>query len=96
MGAQPTITVTPIYGWGWSGPRFEVPAPFTMRLEPAESNHWVGLVLDDGHEFQGRRILLSQRHTEWDGHVNVAVEPTDPEGQPSYGFAILEEPPFAD
>jgi hypothetical protein len=35
-GRQSIIEVRPIYGWGWivaGKPRFEVPAPFRMRLE---------------------------------------------------------------
>jgi hypothetical protein len=92
MGTVPTIKVMPIYGWGWviaGAPRFEVPAPFSVRLEGREPRRWKGIVLDDGHEFQGQRVTLSQRHVEWTGHVNIEVEPSGQAGKRSTGFGML-------
>lgn len=92
MGAGPIIEVKPIYGWGWivaGEPRFEVPAAFTMRLEDSQPKLWTGIVLDKGHEFEGRRVTLSQRHLEWTGHVNIVVEPPDPADRPTAGFGQL-------
>jgi hypothetical protein len=43
MAASETIEVFPIYGWGWviaGSPRFEVPAPFKVKLEHAEAARW--------------------------------------------------------
>ena len=90
-----TIRVTPIYGWGWvigGKPRFETPEPFTLELEGCSSRDWMGFVLDDGYEFQGRRVTLSQRHVKWDGHVNILIDPFGPTDQPSAGFGMLAEP----
>jgi hypothetical protein len=96
MDAMPTIMVTPVYGWGWiiaGEPRFEVPDAFTVRLENAEPKFWQGVVLDDGHEFQGRRVTLVQRHAEWDGSVNIEVGPSDQNGAVSAGFGMLARLP---
>jgi hypothetical protein len=96
MGERMIIKVTPIYGWGWiiaGEPRFKVPEPFSIGLEGSEANRWTGVVLDQGHEFEGRRVVLSQRHVQWSGHVNVEVQPTDPSDKPSAGFGTLAELP---
>jgi hypothetical protein len=96
MSAMPTVKVTPIYGWGWiiaGEPRFEVPAPFMVRLEGLEPRRWQGVVLDDGHEFQGRRVTLSQRHVDWTGAVNIVVDPPDQTGRSSAGYGMLARLP---
>ena len=93
-----TIQVKPIYGWGWviaGSPRFEVPEPFTLRLEENDSRRWTGVVVDDGHEFQGCRVTLSQRHVEWTGAVNVLVEAAGAADKPSSGFGMLDARPGA-
>lgn len=98
MGAKPAIKVTPVYGWGWiiaGEPRSEEPQPFTMSLDHTEPRHWSGVVLDDRHEFEGRRVSLLQRHADWTGNVNIVVEPFDPAGQPSTGFGTLSGIPLA-
>ena len=82
MGAGPVVEVKPIYGHGWfiaGQHRFAVPAPFTMKvesskLESSQPKVWTGIVLTEGHEFEGRRVTLTQRHVEWSGHVNIVVE----------------------
>ena len=77
MDTLPVVEVKPIYGYGWligGEPRREVPALFTMRLENSQPKLWTGVVLTKGHEFEGRRVTLTQRHLEWSGHVNIAVE----------------------
>ena len=81
MGALEVIEVEPIYGYGWlvSGEaRREVPATFKMRLEHAEPKLWIGTVLNEGHEFHGRRVTLTQRHLEWSGYVNIEVDADRP------------------
>jgi hypothetical protein len=87
MDTLPTIEVKPVYGYGWlvaGKPRREVPAVFTMSLERSQPMLWTGIVLSDGHEFEGRRVTLTQRHLEWSGYVNIAVDadrPTSRSGQ---------------
>lgn len=87
MDTLPVIEVRPIYGYGWligGEPRREVPAAFAMRLERSEPKSWEGIVLTRGHEFEGRRVTLTQRHLDWSGYVNIAVEadrPTSGSGQ---------------
>lgn len=93
-----TIKVVPIYGWGWvvaGSPRFEVPDPFTVQLEHAEATRWSGIVLDSGHEFEGRQVDLSQRHVSLTGHVNIVVQPRDPAEVASSGFGTLAGLPSA-
>ena len=87
MDTLPVIEVKPVYGHGWligGEPRREVPAAFTMRREHSQPKSWDGIVLTEGHEFEGRRVTLTQRHLEWSGYVNIAVEadrPTSGSGQ---------------
>jgi hypothetical protein len=92
----PTIAVTPIYGWGWviggeTSP--QVPEPFTLRLDESGPARWAGIVLGAGHVFEGRRAVLSPRHAEWTGDVDIIVEPADAGGQPAYGYGMLAGPP---
>ena len=98
METTQTIDVTPLYGWGWvvAGERcFEVPEPFTIRLKHAEVNCWSGVVLDEGHEFEGQHVELSQRHVDWTGAVNIVVKPLSPTGRQSIGYGRLAERPSA-
>ena len=91
MSAE-SLDVTPVYGWGWviaGEPRAEVPEPFTLRLEERGPPRWIGTVLGVHHEFAGRRALMSQRHTDWDGHVNIVIEPTDEASEASTGFGTV-------
>ncbi|MER8971194.1 MULTISPECIES: hypothetical protein [unclassified Mesorhizobium] len=76
------IEVKPIYGHGWviaGKHRFEVPAPFSMKvesskLESSQPRAWTGIVVTEGHEFEGHRLTLTQRHVEWSGFLNIWVE----------------------
>ena len=98
MSERPTIEVTPIFGWGWviaGQPRFQIPEPFSICLEVSEPTRWVGWVQDNGHEFAGQRVVLSQRHAKWTGHVNIEVEPMASSGKPTTGFGRLEKLPSA-
>ncbi|QKC81813.1 hypothetical protein EB232_09345 [Mesorhizobium sp. NZP2077] len=81
MDTLPVVEVKPIYGYGWliAGEfRPEVPAAFTMKLERSEPKLWAGIVLTEGHEFEGRRVTLTQRHLEWSGYVNIVLEANPP------------------
>ena len=74
---MPTVNVTPVSGSGWvvaGMPRELAPEPFTMALQCFGPKRWWGLVLDNGHEFVGRRVALKQRHDEWTGEVEIIVE----------------------
>ena len=76
MDTLPVVEVKPIYGYGWliAGEfRREVPAAFTMKLERSEPKLLAGIVLTEGHEFEGRRVTLTQRHLEWSGYVNIVL-----------------------
>lgn len=83
----PVVEVKPVYGHGWlvaGEARRDVPAAFTMRIENSQPKLWTGVVLSEGHEFEGRRVTLTQRHLEWSGYVNIVVEadrPTSGSGQ---------------
>jgi hypothetical protein len=75
---MPTVDVAPVSGSGWvvaGVPRELAPEPFTMALVSSQPKRWLGLVLDSGHEFAGRRVELKQLHDEWTGEVEIIVEP---------------------
>jgi hypothetical protein len=55
-----------------------------MRLEHSGPKSWEGIGLTEGHEFEGRRVTLTQCHLKWSGYMNLAVEadrPTSGSGQ---------------
>jgi len=88
------IEVRPVYGHGWlvgGELRREVPAVFIMRLEHSKPQSWEGMVLTEGHEFEGLRVTLTQRHLEWSGYVNIVVEAD----RPTSGSGQLEALPSA-
>jgi hypothetical protein len=90
------IKITPIYGYGWviaGKPRFKVPDPFSVRLDQFEEIRWAGIVVEPGHEFEGSKVALSQRHREWSGHVNIEVHPPDKDSKSSIGYGTLEARP---
>lgn len=93
------IEVTPIYGWGWvtgSETLLQVPEPFKLQINESDGNRWTGTIVADGHEFGGRTAILSRRHVEWDGHLNIRVEPDHPTGQASTGYGTVLELPSLD
>ena len=93
MDTLPIIEVNPVYGYGWligGDPRREVPAAFTIRLESSQPKLWMGTVLTEGHEFEGRHVTLTQRHLEWSGYVNIVVEAD----RPTSGSGQLADLPF--
>ena len=72
------IYIEPSYGYGWvplgeSRVR-DTPAPFQVRLTDLGDGEWSGIVETLGHEFDGLKVHLSQRHRTWEGTVNVDVE----------------------
>jgi hypothetical protein len=86
------VKVDPIYGWGWpvpGRPADYVPQPFEMQMAGAEADEWTGTVSTPGHEFEGARVALSPRHTEWDGFVNIAVHPSGDDDVVITGFASV-------
>jgi hypothetical protein len=97
MEENATFTVEPIYGWGWVIPGAErtrdVPERFSIRLDDDDLDGWTGIVLTDAHEFEGCRVKLSQRYTEWDGTVNIEVISQSTDGKDSYGYGILDRLP---
>jgi hypothetical protein len=98
MSSMPTIRVTPVFGPGWviaGVPRERVPEPFTMALQCSEPRRWLGLVLDNGHEFLGRRVEMKQRHDEWTGEVEIVVDPPGPGALSSTGIGFVPAAPRA-
>jgi hypothetical protein len=88
---MPTVNVTPVSGSGWvvaGVPRELAPEPFTMALQSSHPKRWVGLVLDSGHEFVGRRVELKQLHDEWTGEVEIIVEPAGTGDRHSTGVGL--------
>lgn len=76
MDTLRVVEVKPVYGYGWliSGKRGEVPAAFKMKLERSGPKRWIGVVVSEGHEFEGRHVTLTQRHLDWSGYVDIVVE----------------------
>jgi hypothetical protein len=64
-----------------------------MTLETAESSRWAGKVVEPGHEFDDRRVVVSQRHVEWSGQVNIEIEAVDRAGAITYGYGTLADRP---
>ena len=88
-----TIVIDPIFGWGWVAgetPRPDVPSPFRMKITRSEPALWEGVVEEPDHEFTGQRASITQRHTDWDGHVNVELRPADG-GATSTGFGVVRD-----
>ena len=83
-----TVQVRPIHGWGWSDTAEAawdyVPEPFEANVT-AKTETWYGrqvptlqgAVSEGQHEFSGYSVLLSPRHEEWDGFVNITLQSTD-------------------
>lgn len=72
------VPLIPFYGWGWigaDGQLRETPQPFEVQGIPAAA--WEGVVATDIHEFSGAQALISQRHVEADGDVNVEIRAAD-------------------
>jgi hypothetical protein len=91
MSSMPTVNVTPVSGSGWvvaGVPRELAPEPFTMALVSSQPKRWLGLVLDNGHEFVGRRVELKQLHEEWTGEVAIIVEPAGSDDRRSTGVGL--------
>jgi hypothetical protein len=91
MSSMPTVNVTPVSGSGWvvaGVPRELAPEPFTMALQFSHPKRWLGVVLDSGHEFAGRRVELKQLHDEWTGEVEIIVEPAGSGDQRSTGVGL--------
>jgi hypothetical protein len=98
MSSMPTVNVTPVLGSGWAiagEPSEQVPEPFTMALQSSEPKHWFGVVLDNAHDFAGRRVELKQRHDEWTGEVEIIVEPGRPGDRCSTGTGLIRAIPGA-
>ena len=67
--------VEPIHGWGWScgDETLAVPRPFEMQAHLTGPPEWAGKILSPEHTYAGCAVKLSQRHSEWDGQVNVEI-----------------------
>ena len=94
------IELRPFYGWGWADTEGEaawddVPKPFRADVTP-KIEVWFekavrtlqGTVAEQSHPLQGYSVLLSQRHVDWDGDVNVTLR--SPEGRELKGFATID------
>ena len=94
-----TIKVRPFYGWGWAdteeSPWDSVPQPFHANVTP-KTETWYdkpvrtlqGTVTENAHELEGYSVLLSQRHFDWDGDVNITLKST--EGRELRGFGSID------
>jgi hypothetical protein len=77
-----TITLRPIYGWGWGGASGEgrdVPTSFSVTLDEVMPGKWNGRIISPEHEFFGLVAYFSRRHRDWDGVVNIHLKQGDPD-----------------
>ena len=93
------VAVEPFYGWGWTDSKDvdwdAVPEAFMTEVDLGEEV-WGGQavktlrgnVIEPGHELHGCSVLLSPRHSPWDGHVNVELKSID--GRQLNGFASID------
>ena len=89
---MPTLKVTPVRGSGWvsaGAGREDVPPPFTIAVQSSEPGRWSGVVLDSGHEFQGRRANLLQTDAEWTGGVEIVIELSEATNDLAAGYGVV-------
>ena len=87
------MSVHPIYGWGWVDSRMpgataETPSDFEVAAE-RESTGLRGKVVSPGHPYSGAEVLMSPRHTVWDGLVNVEIVGNDPDTFTATGYGQI-------
>ena len=82
------VSVQPTYGWGWTDGQdgIETPPPFQANLSRNE-DELTGQVIGAGHPYEGARLILSRRHQDWDGCVNVEIHA--PDRATVYGYAKI-------
>jgi hypothetical protein len=92
---MPKIRVVPVRATGWviqgQSPA-RPPEPFTVALQSSELGHWTGIVLDRGHVFEGRQVIISQSHTCAGDEVKVAVAEGKGGQRIASGCAVFDPP----
>ena len=94
------VAVQTFGGWQWSDTNPEtgwdyVPPPFHAAVTP-KTEVWhdkpmrtlQGTVAEKAHELNGYSVLLSPRHMEWDGDVNITLRSSD--GRELHGFGAID------
>ena len=94
------VAVQTFAGWQWSDtdPATEwdyVAPPFHAEVMP-KTEVWYdkpirtlqGRVVEESHELNGYSVLLSQRHVDWDGDVNITLRSN--EGRELRGFGSID------
>lgn len=95
MSSMPRIRVIPVHGLGWKisgNARDRLPEPFTIALQSSGSGHWSGIVLEHKHEFEGRRVDISQRDMHRFAEVEILVEMSDGGQEITSGWGLLDLP----
>jgi hypothetical protein len=94
------VAVQTFGGWQWSDtdPTTEwdyVAPPFRAEVTPKIEVRYdkpirtlQGRVVEKAHELNGYSVLLSQRHVDWDGDVNITLRSTD--GREIRGFGSID------
>jgi hypothetical protein len=103
MVVKRTIEVHPIPGWGWAdstGAAWDyTPEPFRADVI-SKTEVWCerpiptlqGTVAEQAHELSGYSVMLSRRHVEWDGYVNVTLRSN--QGREIRGFGSVDMASF--
>jgi hypothetical protein len=93
---MPTVKVSPVRGSGWvvgGELREDVPGPFTVALQSSEPKRWSGIVLDSGHESQGKRVSLLLLEAEWTGDVEIVIELSRAASDLATGYGVVNHEP---
>ncbi len=99
MTTERRLRVDPIYGWGWFEGEMllDVPSPFEVMATVEDGVSFLATMqlLEASHPLNGYWIILSQRHTEWDGTCYLAAHrgrPTGPSDRAQIsGYAMVAD-----
>ena len=69
------LKVQPIHGYGWTDGHNHIaqPEPFIVFARTEHRGGFTGLIVSEGHEFDGSLFEASPRHTDPDGVFNCKI-----------------------
>ena len=94
------VNVLTYYGWGWADSKNPdvrdcIPESFSASVKRDTETRFGktvtilrGIIDQPDHELNGFEVLLSPRHTQWDGYVNVSLKGA--EGREVAGFGEID------
>ena len=94
MSSMPMMRLRPVQGSGWrvdGAPLGHVPQPFVMAIQSTEARVWSGIVVDGGHEFEGRSIEVRSHSGVDPSELEVSVSPSEVGIGATTGSAVLND-----